>query len=231
MSAGLAGVNLNRSPRHLTEISLTGPAALWYKTAHILLSVTHMPATAAKPAVEEKAPATPQSPAARLLRRLTEGSDISGEFQLPSGEIVRFGPGTPRFRLSFRTERALRRVFDETAMGEAFVNGDVEVEGDMMSALDLRFRMRDRVRFSRLMRFWVDLFLRSKTKINKNAIAEHYNYGDDFYLTFIDTKYRIYSHGQFHSDDDTLEQVSEQDRKSTRLNSSHIQKSRMPSSA
>ena len=168
-----------------------------------------MPATAAQPAVEAKAPALLESPAARLLRRLTQGSDISGDFQLPSGEIVRFGPGAPRFRLTFRTERALRQVFDETAMGDAFVNGDVEVEGDMISALDLRFRMKDRVKLSRLVLFWVDLFVRSKTIVNKKAIAEHYSYGDDLYLTFIDTKYRIYSHGQFHSDDDTLEQVSE----------------------
>lgn len=168
-----------------------------------------MPATAAKRAVEVKAPAAPESAAARFLRSFIGESGISCEFGLPSGEVLRFGSEAPRFRVIFRTERALRQLFDETASGEAYVNGEIDIDGDMIGALDLRFLMKDRMKLSRLMRFWVDLFVRSKTKVNKNAIAEHYNYGDDLFLTFIDTKYRIYSHGQFHSDADTLEQVSE----------------------
>ena len=37
----------------------------------------------------------------------------------------------------------------------------------------------------------------------------HYSRGDDFYLSYIDKRYRFYSHGLFESDDETLEEASE----------------------
>jgi cyclopropane-fatty-acyl-phospholipid synthase len=53
------------------------------------------------------------------------------------------------------------------------------------------------------------LFLRSPVCVNRSAINQHYTLGDDFYLTFIDSRYRFYSHCVFHSDEETLEQAAE----------------------
>jgi cyclopropane-fatty-acyl-phospholipid synthase len=47
------------------------------------------------------------------------------------------------------------------------------------------------------------------TRNNRKAVGDHYSLGDDFYLTFIDKKYRIYSHGHFRSEDETLERSQE----------------------
>ena len=45
--------------------------------------------------------------------------------------------------------------------------------------------------------------------MNAKAISQHYNRGDDFYLTFIDNQYRFYSHGFFKRPDETIEEASE----------------------
>ncbi len=160
----------------------------------------------------DAAAATPTLPGTRsfrILHRLVDGLDTPCEFGLPGGETVRFGSGPPKFRVTFHTPRALRRVFNELAVGRAYVNGEIDMEGDMLSLLDLRSRLRDKLNVSWLLKFWRELFAIDVTRVNKKAIQEHYNYGDDFYLTFIDSKYRFYSHGLFHSDDETLEQASE----------------------
>ena len=44
---------------------------------------------------------------------------------------------------------------------------------------------------------------------NQFAILAHYQLGDDFYLSFIDNRWRFYSHGLFHHDDESLEDASE----------------------
>jgi cyclopropane-fatty-acyl-phospholipid synthase len=53
------------------------------------------------------------------------------------------------------------------------------------------------------------LFLHTPTRVNARAIGHHYTLGDDFYLSFIDQRYRFYSHCIFRTDDETLEQAAE----------------------
>ena len=45
--------------------------------------------------------------------------------------------------------------------------------------------------------------------MNSKAIGYHYTFGDDFYLSFIDTRYRFYSHCIFDDDEETLEEAAE----------------------
>ncbi|KAJ5464992.1 uncharacterized protein N7458_000678 [Penicillium daleae] len=45
--------------------------------------------------------------------------------------------------------------------------------------------------------------------MNSKAIGDHYSRGDDFYLTYIDKRYRFYSHGLFKYPDESIEEVSE----------------------
>jgi cyclopropane-fatty-acyl-phospholipid synthase len=153
--------------------------------------------------------AVPASRTGEGLLRLLDGAGVACEVEFPSGEVVRCGEGQPRFRAVFHSDRVLRRAFDEFALGQAYVEGDLDLEGDLWSVFEVRDRLQDRARLAPLLRFFVNLFLVAPTRLNRKSIAFHYSFGDDFYHAFIDTRYHFYSHGLFHSDAETLEESSE----------------------
>jgi cyclopropane-fatty-acyl-phospholipid synthase len=144
-----------------------------------------------------------------FLRNVIEGAGISCEVMYPSGKIERFGLDEPQFKIRFRDYRLLRLNFDEFAFADAYVNGEIDVEGDMAALMRLRTCLKDKVRFSAWLKFIRTLLFKRETKVNREAIKDHYQYGDDLYLSFIDKRYRFYSQGIFHSEDETLEEASE----------------------
>ena len=146
---------------------------------------------------------------ARLLHQVMARVSIPCQFILPDGESHRFGNGPPKFRVTIKTERALRRGFDEFSLGQAYVEGEIEIEGDMMSLLDLRSRLEHRHNWPTAITLWWLLLFQRPSRVNRESIADHYDFGDDFYLSFIDTAYRFYSHCNFYSDDETVEQAAE----------------------
>jgi cyclopropane-fatty-acyl-phospholipid synthase len=147
--------------------------------------------------------------AAALIHRLLEPARTPCEVVLPSGQTLSFGRTPPKFRVVFHSDQALRAGLDEFALAQAYVAGEIDIEGDMLSLLDLRSRLTDRGTLLQAARFLYQLFLSPPTRMNRRAIGAHYNYGDDLFLCFMDSKYHLYSHGIFHADDDSLEQASE----------------------
>ncbi|WP_168588759.1 class I SAM-dependent methyltransferase [Saccharopolyspora sp. ASAGF58] len=150
--------------------------------------------------------------AARLprtgLAALLAAADLPGEIELPCGSIVAVGVGEPRYRMTFRSESALRAPLTELAIGQAFVSGDIDVEGDLGALFGIRTALREEVPMRQRLRFLYD-FLRSPLKMNKQAVSAHYGRGDDFYLTFIDKLFRFYSQGLFQHPGETIEEASE----------------------
>lgn len=153
-------------------------------------------------------PMPPKSAGARRLQRLLDGGGVPCEIRLASGETIRVGNEAPRFRVVFHSDRALARGADELALGRAYVLGDLDIEGDLWSLLELRGQLADRMRVLPLVRFLAQLFLTAPTRVNQGAIADHYSFGDDFYHGFTDTRYHFYSHGIFHAESETLEEAS-----------------------
>jgi cyclopropane-fatty-acyl-phospholipid synthase len=102
----------------------------------------------------------------------------------------------------------LRGGLDELALGRAYVEGDLDIEGDIWSLFALRDRLAERLQPLTGLRLLAGLYLAAPTWMNRRAIAKHYSLGDDFYHSFIDRDWHFYSHGLFHSDDETLEQSS-----------------------
>lgn len=147
--------------------------------------------------------------ASSLVERAVAESGISCEVKFASGEVRRFGMEDPKFFVKFHTDKPLLRSLNEFSMGKAYVEGEFDIEGDMLSLQEVRKCLKPKTEFSIFLKFLSQLFLKSATWVNKRAISAHYTLGDDFYLTFIDTKYRFYSHCIFHSDDETLEQAAE----------------------
>jgi hypothetical protein len=54
--------------------------------------------------------------------------------ELPDGEKRSIGEGTPEFSVGLRNERAMRalRTLDEGDIAEAYLQGDIDIEGDML---------------------------------------------------------------------------------------------------
>jgi cyclopropane-fatty-acyl-phospholipid synthase len=137
-----------------------------------------------------------------------ERVDAQCEIVLPNGEVVACGAGPPAFRLIFRSDAALARL-DEFSLASAYVEGLIDLEGDPLALLDARRALRDRTPVLQSLTFLAQLFLAAPTLVNRKAIAYHYTLGDDFYLSFIDRRYRFYSHCLFRHPTDTLEDAAE----------------------
>lgn len=142
------------------------------------------------------------------LAPLLASLDIPGEIELPNGTIHSFGDGRPIYRVAFRSQEALRTPMTERSIAEAYVKGRIDIEGHIMSLFNAREHLRDKVPLRQKIQFVSD-FLRTATSMNTKAIGEHYSYGNDLYLTFIDKSYRLYSHGIFQKSDSTIENASE----------------------
>lgn len=147
--------------------------------------------------------ALPRTGIAALLGQL----DLPGEIQLPNGTIVPVGHDEPIYRVVFNSDRALRTPMTELRVGEAYITGEIEVEGDIGVLFGARQKLRKKVPLRQKIRFLYD-YARTATKMNSQAIISHYNRGDDLYHTFIDKQFRFYSHGLFKHADETIEQAS-----------------------
>lgn len=123
-----------------------------------------------------------------------------------AGPLRVFGTGEPAATLVVRTPAGMRALasMDLTAVAEAYVRNDLDVEGDLMQVLPLRTSFSDRHPFHFLLRFVKPLF-RGQVAADRDAVPAHYDRNDDFYLAFLDTRHRCYSHGFFATPDGSLE--------------------------
>jgi cyclopropane-fatty-acyl-phospholipid synthase len=169
------------------------------------------------PATDFPAPESSPSPAlARykaLVRRIfgsasqdsQETFKESFKIRFWDGEVIGFGGGDPQFTIVLRGPRALRAV-DEDSVAAGFYDGDWDIEGDARTAFALRKYLSRKPALLERLALVGRIFFVSDTRNNKKAVEDHYSLGDEFYLSFIDRKYRVYSHGHFRSDDESLEQ-------------------------
>lgn len=152
------------------------------------------------------------SPSSKLPRTglapLLATLDTPGEIQLPNGDIVAVGNGEPVYRVTFRSPNSVRTPMTELSVGRAYVAGDIGVEGDLGVLFNARQQLCKKIPLRQKIQFMID-FIRTTTAMNAKAIGEHYSRGDDFYLTFIDKRFRFYSHGLFKSPNETIEEASE----------------------
>lgn len=169
-------------------------------------------ATTLTPRTEEGAGrrTRPLPPGLAFVHRALALANIPCELVLPDGTVP-LGEGPPDFRLRFHTETPFRHGLSERAVAEAYVDGEFDVEGDMLRALAIRERglILDRHSVAQLLRIWLGHFFGGRLRTNRRVIARHYDLGDDFYLPWLDTRYRVYSHGIFRRDDEDLEAATE----------------------
>jgi cyclopropane-fatty-acyl-phospholipid synthase len=133
---------------------------------------------------------------------------VASELVLPDSGVRQFGDGPPVFRITLRNELPLAEPLSDLSLARAYVNGDIDVEGDLMALLGLRELLHFEIPFGQILRLGAELFL-PPTRANARAIEFHYSLADDFYLTFLDRKYHFYSQCLFQSEEETLEQAAE----------------------
>jgi cyclopropane-fatty-acyl-phospholipid synthase len=144
-----------------------------------------------------------------LVQRAVERSGISCAVVLASGETMLFGTGEPQFTVRFHSDKPLLGSMSEFALGTAYINGEFDIDGDMFAMQEVRGLLEQRGNLAIALGFLWQLFVMPATWVNKRAIDKHYTLGDDFYLSYIDTRYRFYSHCLFERDDETLEEAAE----------------------
>jgi cyclopropane-fatty-acyl-phospholipid synthase len=125
--------------------------------------------------------------------------------ELPSGEKRNIGQGDAEFRVGLRNDRALRalRTLDEGDIAEAYLQGDIDLEGDMLKPFALRASLDDRHPLVAAWRF-VQPLLFGQVYTNKQAIASHYNADPKLFLSFLDPVFPAYSQGVYADDDEPL---------------------------
>lgn len=124
-----------------------------------------------------------------------------------NGKEHKIGEGEPTFVVNFKKTIPLSKLKTSTslALGEAYMDGDLEIEGDLYEALD-HF-------LGQLGKFSTDkntlkklIFTSSSKKNQKKEVSSHYDIGNDFYKLWLD-KTLSYSCGYFKHEDDTLYQA------------------------
>jgi cyclopropane-fatty-acyl-phospholipid synthase len=126
--------------------------------------------------------------------------------QTDEGPMRLFGDGEPAATLVVRNRAGMSALatMDLTAVAEAYVRGDIEVEGDIMQVLCLRTSFSDKARFRIALQFLKPL-LRGQVAADRSTIPAHYDRDPEFFLSFLDSRHRCYSHGLFASADESLE--------------------------
>ena len=94
---------------------------------------------------------------------------------------------------------------DEARIGLAYLEGELDLEGDLLEALRLRPLLVDRHPLGRLRTSWLRLLL-GRTRRDERAIADHYDEDPDFFLLFLGPS-RCYSHAVFEDEGEPLEKA------------------------
>lgn len=142
----------------------------------------------------------------RLIQhRLAEQIKTPFEIRLWGDRIYRFGKGEPAVKVLVKDRDGLVALsgLDELRICEAYMTGSLDVVGDMLGFVSLRGVLSDRHPLHTLWRRIAPLFV-GRVQTDRQAIASHYDFSNEFYLTFMDAT-RCYSQAVFERDDETLE--------------------------
>lgn len=147
----------------------------------------------------------------RLLERHYDALFGAGEpvpfgLEMAGGPRHVFGAQEPAFTLVLKDRSALAALstLDLMAVGEAYLRGAVDVEGDFLRLLSLRDLFQDRHPLRWAWKFVRPLMF-GQVRADAENIAHHYDEDPEFFLAFLDRDYRAYSQGVFERDDEPLE--------------------------
>ncbi|MCZ6858706.1 MAG: class I SAM-dependent methyltransferase [Alphaproteobacteria bacterium] len=126
--------------------------------------------------------------------------------ELPDGNKRDLGEGEPQFHIALRTDRAVKALgsLDEANIAEAYLQCDIDFDGDMIGLNALRASLDDRHPIVTAWRYIQPLIF-GQVYTNKAAITSHYDLDPRLFLSFLDPALPAYSQGVYENDDETLE--------------------------
>ncbi|WP_079525581.1 class I SAM-dependent methyltransferase [Halobacillus hunanensis] len=121
------------------------------------------------------------------------------------GETVQYGEGAPDFKLTFHDSIPKGDLLHDPsiAFGEAFMDGKIEVEGDLKELVASMYRSQESFLGNNQVYAKLIEKLSNTKKRSKENATFHYDIGNDFYKLWLD-KTMTYSCGYFRTADDSL---------------------------
>lgn len=133
------------------------------------------------------------------------GPKITFAVSAIGGPTYRIGADDPAFVLNVVSASGAKALatLDQLSVAVAYLEGSLEIEGDLATALTMRRFFRDVHPIA-----WISRFKPSfggRAERDRRTISSHYDEDPQFFLTFLDSRHRCYSHGLFCRDDEQLE--------------------------
>jgi len=171
-----------------------------------------------------------------VLRRLFREFDGNFRVRLWDGSEVRLGAGAPEFTLVLHSPSAFRDIAlsrDPLRLAELYFYGSIDLEGDLFSAIKIRYHLADlHLPLGEMIALGAKalmvgsgnfpasaaqpprwhktvaqkLGMKSGKELNRNAISFHYDVSDDFYRLWLDEN-MVYSCAYFEEHRRSLEQA------------------------
>lgn len=119
------------------------------------------------------------------------------------------GEGEPKFKVKFKKELSITDLMQSTslALGEAYMRGDLIIEGDLYHALDCFLGQMSKFQTDK--KSLKKLIFSSNSKRNqKKEVSSHYDIGNDFYKLWLDDSLS-YSCAYFKNDTDSLNEAQQ----------------------
>lgn len=135
---------------------------------------------------------------------LNNFDESSFKLKFWDGEEIVVGKEEPKFKIILKKKLSKKDLLASTslAFGEAYMNGDIEIEGDMFIVFDELLKCMDK--FSTNFNSLTKIFGGSTSmKKQKEEVKSHYDIGNDFYKIWLDDTLS-YSCAYFKEDNDSL---------------------------
>lgn len=151
----------------------------------------------------EEADRCVRSAASRL-----EPAGVSFTIDVPGLQPVGIGPHPQRARVAFRSPESalLLRRLDVLRLAEAYLSGEIEVDGDLTQVVRLHAYLGGKPTWRDRLGFALRLLLRDRPTYNRESIAFHYDRPPEFFLPWFE-RWRSYSHGFYASPEEAPEEA------------------------
>lgn len=145
---------------------------------------------------------------AKLMKKFLDRFDgTSFDVKFETGEEFHIGDLPSKFKVVIHEPIAYRKLIKSTslALGEAYMDKELEVEGDLVTALDELFKFQSQFStdYSAMKKL---LYTSTSRKNQKQEVCSHYNIGNDFYKLWLDPS-MSYSCAYFTTEDESLEKA------------------------
>ena len=143
---------------------------------------------------------------ARLSESIIATGGASLEVVLPDGSRIGFGLPA-RIRFIIRDQAMLAQLASATlsSLAEAYVDGRIDLQGDLLEAVPLAARIADAAGSHPAQRVARMLFKHSMGQ-DRAAIGHHYDVGNDFYRLWLDRR-MVYSCAYFPTGEESIDEA------------------------